>query len=59
MAGVGDVAGDLVAEARSELRQDEHGRDGGTTIGDGDTTARRRGATGTSPSPAGKAELPA
>jgi hypothetical protein len=56
MEGVGDVTGDLIAEARSELRQDEHGKDGGVT-GDTDATTRRRGATGTGT--AGKAELPA
>jgi len=61
MAGVGDVTGDLIAEARSELRQDEHGRGDGTT-GDTDTTTRRRGATGTGTTTtgtAGKAEQPA
>jgi len=59
MEGVGDVTGDLIAEVRSELRQDEHGKDGGAT-GDTDATTRRRG-TGTAGTAGttGKAELPA
>jgi Protein of unknown function (DUF5132) len=46
LAGVGDVTGDLVAEARAELQDDRHGAGDGQTGPDGDASARRRGAAG-------------
>jgi len=49
LAGVGDVTGDLVAEARAELEHD--GTDTAQSTTDGDASARRRG-------PASKTEQP-
>jgi hypothetical protein len=52
LAGVGDVTGDLVAEARAELEHDGDGTGSGQTTTDGDASARRRGAPGKTEQPA-------
>ena len=53
LAGVGDVTGDLVAEARAELQHDRDSTGDGQAGHDGDASARRRGGA------AGKTEQPA
>ncbi|HYG85982.1 MAG TPA: DUF5132 domain-containing protein [Azospirillum sp.] len=48
IAGVGDVTGDIVAEARAELERE--GRE--TGAGDGEAATRRRGSPGKTEQPA-------